>query len=186
MTTRKPPMKPSEESTMAQLALATVQGAAYAAALAAMDEESGAKTKRAGDYEVIVVIEEAEGMWMPDAAGKLVWQEPTEENAHVEVAVRDAADGRFIPALDVTVTLTAPDGSTVGTHQQPFIWHPWLDHYGRNWTVPGPGDYGVHVRIAAPTFMRHDHENGNRYAEDIEVDFTVSVEPDQKLVEGGG
>ncbi|MDQ3168334.1 MAG: iron transporter [Chloroflexota bacterium] len=186
MAPRKPPMKTSEESTKAQLTLATAQGAAYAAALAAMDEESGAKSKRAGDYEVIVVIEEAEGMWMPDDSGKLAWQEPTEENAHVEVAVRDAADGRFIPALDITVTLTAPDGSDVGTHPQTFMWHPWLYHYGRNWTVPGPGDYGVHVHIAAPTFMRHDHENGNRFAVPVEVDFTVSVEPDQKLVEGKG
>lgn len=185
MATRTPPMKSSEESTKAQLALAKKQGDAYGEALEAMDEESGATKQRAGDYEIAVVIEKAEGMWMPKD-GDLVWQEPTVENAHVEVAVRDAADGRFIPGLSVTVTLHAPDGSEVGTHEQPFIWHPWIYHYGRNWTVPGEGDYKVHVHVAPPTYMRHDHENGRRYVKPVDADFTISVKPDQKLVEQEG
>lgn len=185
MAKRTPPMKKSEESTKEQLAVAKKQGVAYGEALEAMDKESGAKVQRAGDYEIAVVIEEAEGMWVPKN-GSLEWEEPTDENCHVEVAVRDAADGRFIPALSVTVTLTAPDGSEVGTHEQPFLWHPWIYHYGRNWTVPGEGDYKVHVRVEPPTFSRHDHENGRRYTEPVEADFTVSVEPDQKLVEGEG
>ena len=36
------------------------------------------------------------------------------------------------------------------------------------------------VRIEAPTFMRHDHENGKRYAEAVEVEFTRKITPGQK------
>jgi hypothetical protein len=178
--TTTPPMKASEESTEEQLKLATLQGEAYAKALAGMDKESGADVTRAGEYEVAIVVENAEGMWHLESPGNLVWKNPTDENAHVEVAVRDAADGRFIPGLTVHVTLTGPDGEEIGTHEQPMLWHPWLYHYGRNWVVPGEGEYRVKVQIEAPMFMRHDHENGRRYAEPVEVEFTRKITPGQK------
>lgn len=175
-----PPMKPSEESTEDQLKLATMQGEAYAAALKGMDKESGADIARAGDYEVALVVENAEGMWhMRD--GELTWQEPQDENAHIEVAVRDAADGRFIPGLTVRVSVTDPGGKDLGTHEQPFLWHPWIYHYGRNWVVGDEGDYTVHVEIDPPAFMRHDHENGKRYADKVEVDFARHITPGQKI-----
>lgn len=136
MATRKPPMKKSEESTKEQLALAKKQGDAFGEALQAMNKESGATVQRASEYEIAVVIEDAEGMWVPKNG-----------------------------SLD---------------------WHPWIYHYGRNWAVPGKGDYKVHVRVEAPTFPRHDHENGRRYTEPVEADFTISVEPAQKLVEQEG
>jgi len=80
--------------------------------------------------------------------------------------------------------LIDPDGNEVGTHVQPFLWHPWLYHYGRNWTVPEEGEYRVRVRVEPPTFMRHDHENGRRYLEPVEVEFEgVPVEPGRKRVE---
>lgn len=139
-----PPMVASEESTEDQLELARKQGEAYAAALAGMDEESGADIRKVGEYEVVLVVENAEGMChLRD--GELQWQEPEDENTHVEVAVRGDADGRFIPGLTVVVTITGPDGSVVGSHEQPFLWHPWLYHYGRNWRVPGDGAYRIHV-----------------------------------------
>lgn len=181
MTTKTtPPMKASEESTKEQLDLARKQGEAYAAAVQAMNEESGADITRAGEYEVGIVVEDAEGMYHLEGEGNLVWKEPTTENAHIEVAVRDAADGRFIPGLTVAVTVTSADGTKVGTHEQPFLWHPWLYHYGRNWEVPGEGDYTIHVRIAAPQFMRHDHENGKRFANAVEVEFNRHITPGQK------
>ncbi len=173
-------MMPSEESTADQLKLATRQGEAYAAALEGMNQESGADTKRAGEYEVVVVVENAEGMYHLHV-GQLTWQEPSAlENAHVEVAVRDAADGRFIPALTVTVTIVGPDGSEVGTHGQPFLWHPWLYHYGRNWELPGDGTYRLQVHIDVPTFMRHDHNNGHRFAEPVDVEFSREIKIGQK------
>jgi hypothetical protein len=58
-----------------------------------------------GDYLVGYAMEKAEGMYTP-RNGKLEWQEPTDENIHIEISVRDKADGRLIPGLDVDVTVT--------------------------------------------------------------------------------
>lgn len=172
MSAHIPPMHTSEESSVEQLELARAQGAALEAALEAMDRESdsGVHRQRAADYEVAIAVEEAEGMWSP-GDGALEWQEPEDANCHVEVCVRDGADGRFIPDLRVLVTLVAPDGALLGTYLQPFLWHPWLYHYGRNWTVPASGRYRVLVEIDSPSFCRHDHENGQRFQEPVEVEF---------------
>lgn len=177
----QPPMKASNESTKEQLRLAKEQGDALQKALEAMGKQDVHGSKEAGDYLVDYAIEEAEGMYhMRD--GKLEWREPQDENLHVEICVRDGADRRFIPALSVRVTLVDPNGKEVGTHEQPFLWHPWLYHYGRNWQVPAEGGgYTMRVHIDPPTFPRHDKKNGQRYTEPVEVVFTgVKVETGQK------
>ena len=174
-------MEPSDEASESQLDLARDQGAAVERALKHMTEEvatDGGET-RAGDYLVGYAVEEAEGMYrLRD--GELVWEEPGDENLHVEVSVRDGSDGRIVPGLDVTATLVGPDGEEVGTHAQPFVWHPWIHHYGRNWVVPRDGTYTIRVRIEAPDFPRHDKTNGKRFAEAVEVEFDdVTVETGQ-------
>src|SRR5829696_6687655 len=65
MTTQPhtPPMAASNEAEPDQLGVARAEGDAYARALRAMDEESGAVTQRAGDYLVAFVQENAEGMY---------------------------------------------------------------------------------------------------------------------------
>lgn len=129
-----------------------------------MKEESGATLQRAGQYTVVLVQENAEGMYMLEG-GQLVWSEaPEEANAHFEIAVADAGDGRFVPGLDVEITLLRA-GQELWTTALPFLWHPFLYHYGGNARVPGAGDdYTVRAHIASPTFMRHDPVNGKRYA----------------------
>ncbi len=78
-------------------------------------------------------------------------------------------------------TLIDADGNIIATHPQPFLWHPWLYHYGRNWEVPGDGTYTLRVRIDPPMFMRHDSTNGKRYAERVEIEFkNVKIETGQK------
>lgn len=178
-------MRESDEATRAQLQLARSQGEALERALAAMAEEasSGVCTRSAGDYEIGLAVEQAEGMWVP-AGRRLEWREPAEENCHVEVCVRDAADGRFLPGLHVVVSMAGPDGRDVGTYVQPFLWHPWLYHYGRNWRVPGEGRYEITVHVDPAPFMRHDHGNGARYTEPVDVRFAdVPIVPGRKLVE---
>src|SRR3954453_18109652 len=139
-TQQLPPMLPSNEATKTQLKLATRQGDAYAKALEAMDKESGAQRQRVGDYEIAVVAEQAEGMYhLRD--GQLHWLEPQDANAHFEVAGRDAADGRFHPGLRVLLRVDTADGQHIGIGEIPFVWHPWLFHYGQNWRVPAEGDY---------------------------------------------
>ena len=172
MTTppHKPPMAASNEAEPDQLEVARAEGGAYARALQAMDEESGAVTREAGEYLVAFVQENAEGMYELED-GRLVWREaPEEANAHLEIAVADAADGRFVPCLEVTLTVLDGDRELLTT-AMPFLWHPYLYHYGTNATVPGTGPYTVRAQIAPPTFMRHDPVNGKRYEQPVEVVF---------------
>jgi uncharacterized protein involved in high-affinity Fe2+ transport len=168
-----PPMRESNEAEPDQLEVARAEGDAYGRALRAMDEESGATLQRAGQYVVAFVQEEAEGMYALEDGG-LVWREaPKAANAHLEIAVADAADGRFVPGLDVTLALVEEsDGEReLFVTEMPFLWHPFLYHYGRNVRVPGEGPYTVRVRIEPPRFMRHDPVNGKRYAQPVDVVF---------------
>ena len=178
----KPPMDPkTSEATQKQLDLAREQGEAYGRALAYMTGEVAhdGGEQEAGHYLIGYAIEEAEGMY-EWSEGELVWRDPEEENAHVEVAVRDAGDGRFVPGVRVFATLVDSDGNEVGTHEQPLLWHPMIYHYGRNWVVPSDGEYTLRVRVEPPTFMRHDEVNGQRFTEPVEVEFTgVQVERGQ-------
>ncbi len=182
MSAGGPPMRPSDEADAKTLQMAREQGQALERALKYMAEEEAhdGGEKRAGDFLVGYAVEAAEGMYeMRD--GKLEWEDPQEENVHVEVSVRDAADGRFIPALSVHATLIDARGEVVGTNRQPYLWHPWLYHYGRNWKVPGDGEYTLRIRVEAPNFPRHDKINGKRFQEDVEVEFTgVTIETGQK------
>lgn len=178
-----PPMDArSDEASEEQLAAARAQGDAYGKALALMTSKvaNDGGEQRAGDYLIGYALEEAEGMYRFEQGG-LQWLEPRDENLHVEVAVRDAGDGRFLPALTVYATLIAGDGGEVGTHEQPLLWHPMLLHYGRNWKVPGDGEYTLRVRVEPATFMRHDEVNGRRFTEPVEVEFAgVKVQTGQK------
>jgi hypothetical protein len=166
-----PPMKVSDEADAEELDLARAEGRAYVEALEHMVQEvaNGGGEKRAGDYIVAYAHEEAEGMYRR-RGDELEWQDP-DGNIHLEISVRDAADHRFVPGLKVQLTVVDEDGEEVGTESMPFLWHPWLYHYGRNWSIPGDGAYTLRVRIEAPEFMRHDEENGRRYGEPVHVEF---------------
>lgn len=177
----KPPMKTSDEAKEEQLQMAKEQGQAYKKALEHMaNEEAHGETKSAGNYQVSYAVEKAEGMYHPKD-GELVWQEPDNENVHIEIAVQDGSDLRFIPGLKVHVTVLDQNDSEIGTHPQPFLWHPWLFHYGRNWELPGDGEYTIRVHIDPADFMRHDKENGKRYADPVDVEFSnVKIKTGQK------
>ena len=169
---QKPSMMPSEEADKKGLQCAREEGDAYKRTLEYMTNqvaERGDK-QRAGDYLIAYAVEKAEGLYhLRD--GELDWEKPEERNIHIEIAVCDGADGRFVPGLTVHVTLVNADGKEIATHQQPFLWHPYLYHYGRNWKVPGDGEYTLRVRIEAAEFPRHDKVNGKRYAQPVEVEF---------------
>ncbi len=175
---RTPPMEKSDEAKPKQLDMAREQGETYVKALQHMANEvadAGGET-RAGDYIVAYAIEDAEGMYHM-RNGELKWEKSDEANTHIEVSVRDGADNRFIPNLNIQVTLIDSEGDEIGTHHQPYLWHPWLYHYGRNWKVARSGQYTLRVRIEAPDFPRHDEKNGQRFAEDVMVEFdNVQIE----------
>lgn len=174
-------MEPSDEVDERQLEIARQEGEAYLEALEYMATEvahDGGK-QEAGDYVVGYAIEEAEGMWTYRDGG-LQWEEPGEQNAHVEVAVADGDDGRFVPGLHVEASLVADDGTESGPFEVPLVWHPGLHHYGVNVEVPGDGTYDLRVHVDAAEFNRHDETNGDRYGDAVDVTFEgVEVETGQ-------
>ena len=182
MSDARPPMEPdTSEASARQLELARAQGDAYGRALEHMTGEVAhdGGEQESGHYRIGFAVEEAEGMY-EWADGELSWREPGDANVHVEIAVRDAADGRFVPGARVLATLVSPDGDELGTHEHPLLWHPMLYHYGRNWTVPADGEYTLRVRVEPPAFMRHDEVNGRRFTEPVDVEFAgVRIERGQ-------
>ena len=178
-TSNTAPMDPSSsEATQRQLELAVAQGEAYGRALEYMAHEVAdtGGTQQVGEYLIGYAIEEAEGLYQMDD-GELVWHNPGDTNAHVEVVVCDAADGRFIPGLTVTATLVTPGGQELGPFAQELVWHPMLYHYARNWELPDDGEYTLRVHVDPPTFMRHDEINGRRFTAPADAEFTgVSIE----------
>lgn len=168
-----PPAKPSDEADKNQLKMAAEEGRHYLKSLDYMASEvadTGGKIA-AGDYIVAFAQERAEGMYhLKD--GKLEWIEaPSDMNCHMEIAVADATDNRFIPYLDIDCTLSK-DGKEVVSFKPDFLWHPGLYHYGKDLKLPdGDGIYDIRVAVAAPTFPRHDKTNGKRFAEPVTVEF---------------
>jgi hypothetical protein len=179
---RAPTARLSDEANEEQLRLAREQGETFGRAVRHMtQEEAHGAEQQAGDYLVGYAVEDAEGMYHLEH-GELVWHNPQDENVHIEIVVRDAADGRFIPGLGVHVTVVDQGGHELGTHQQELLWHPWLYHYGRNWRLPGDGTYTLRVRIDPAPFMRHDKTNGRRFGKLVEVEFRdVAITTGQKL-----
>jgi uncharacterized protein involved in high-affinity Fe2+ transport len=167
-------MLASDEATEKEIDMAREQGKALGKALDHMVHEvaDDGQEKQVDHYLIAYAIEEAEGMYVRDENGELVWHEPEAENIHIEVSVRDAADGRFIPNLTIQARLIDSQKNIVGSHQQPYIWHPWLYHYGRNWMVEKEGDYTLEIEIKAPDFHRHDKKNGKRYPKDVTTSFS--------------
>ena len=169
---KAPPEKTSDEAKPQGLRYAREQGDAFDRTISYMTDQVAQRgeKRRAGEYIVGYAIEKAEGLYHL-RHGKLQWVEPGKENIHIEIVVCDGADGRFIPGLNVWVTITGEDGQDIGSKIQPFLWHPYLYHYGLNWTVPGDGRYPLRVDIEPPNYPRHDRINGERYTQPVTVEF---------------
>ena len=172
----------SDESSRGEIVLGKAEGSAYGGALAYLSkmEASDSGDQSAGDYIVAYAIEDGEGLYEM-RNGKLQWTEKPDENCHIEVAVRSAADGRFIPGLNVTATLLDSNGDDLGTHQLPFLWHPWIYHYRRNWSVPSDGDYRLRVHVDPPAFPRHDRVNGKRFLDPVNLEFRIRIKTGRKV-----
>lgn len=131
-----------------------------------------------GEMIIALALEPAEGMY-EWSNGALQWVEPGDQNVHLEVSARDATDNRFVPGLRVHVRVIDGEGQTRADAILPMLWHPWLYHYGSNFTLPMGSSVAVEIQIDAPEFPRHDETNGMRYTEDLFVRFE-----DVELTEG--
>lgn len=165
-------LSPSEEATARGLELARAQGAAMTDTVRHMIDRiaKGGGEQSIGDYLVAYAYEDPEGLYRW-RNGSLEWEEPGDANVHLEIVVRDIADGRFVYGAGVRVAIEDSDGRGVGSHELPFLWHPSLPHYGANIRVPRSGTYALRVRVDPPTYARHDRLNGRRFITPTEVTF---------------
>ena len=179
----QPPLTEAEEK---QTTLMKIRGEAYHETTLAMYKQANdGKNKPVGDYRVGYAIEYAEAYWyFPEmehhnnetahsaqssaaTLGKLYYTTKVEasarRNGHVEISVQDERTGRFMPGLRVTGTLTDAENHNVGTQAIPFMWHPWLYHYGENWRVNRSGTYHLHVHADAPPTVASGAKRAERW-----------------------
>lgn len=176
----KPPLS---EAEAAQAGLARAIGESYGRALRALAKEAhDLKDRRDGAWDVAVAEEDAEGWWAPQANRQLRFTfGPGHPNAHLEVLPRDAKTGRFVPSLAVSVRLIPEHGRPVGAKAEPFMWHPWLYHYGENWRVPRSGLYRVKVHLDPPSYPLYGRSLGPDLAHSVDLEFDdVRVETGRK------
>lgn len=169
---KTPPDQQTDEATAQGLKFATQEGDIYHQSVKYFVENvaiDGA-LKPAGEYIVGFSVEHAEPLYFP-LGGDLKLVNPAEDNAHLEVVVMDATDHRFVPELDIYVTVHEQSGKKIGTYRLPFLWHPTMYHYGVDVRVPAEGQYDVTVEIDTPRFPRHDKVNGKRYTEPVTAEF---------------
>lgn len=161
--------------------LAQHQGITFDAALEKMKEDATHASEEVEDYIVSVACEEAEGMYMFHG-DKLEWMIPAKgENQHIEIVVQDRKDKRFLPGLEITCHVKDDTDTVVAQFATPFVWHPFLFHYGMNCVIPKKGKYTIDVVISKPTFHRHDEEVGLRYKKDVVVSLgPVQLTPGRK------
>jgi hypothetical protein len=160
----------------AALALASAQGAALGWAFDEMSRavaNTGAQTT-VGDVRVAYAVEYAETYWQM-CGHRLEYngrpEQSAETNAHVEIAVMDALTGRLLPDLNVRVAVSDESGHPISVEVVPFMWHPWIHHYGRNWRVPRAGHYRLQVHVDPPPWARTDRDLGRRFEQAIDVQF---------------
>jgi hypothetical protein len=153
--------------------LARAEGEAIAGPLSEMLRGAGARGSRArsADYDVAVVVERARDYWGV-RAGKLSYVSADSSSAmnHIGVSVRDVATGRLIPELSVRVTVLNSRRKEIGTYEMPFMWDPWLNHYGLNVPALGEGRYTIRVRAEAPAFRRYGSGALKKFNRAVSVD----------------
>ena len=169
--------------------LALSEGAALARSLNEMANNvavSGVQT-RTGDYLAYVAIERSEGYWephghTPDGLGlryTIEADESAAHNAHLEIGLRDSLTGRFLPGLRVRGTMIDDRGRSAGTFEQPFMWHSWIHHYGRNWRVPRSGRYTIRLHADVPPYRRYGPFAATLFTTPVDLEI-----PNLKVVTG--
>jgi hypothetical protein len=162
--------------------LAADQGKAYEASYDMLMAEDPHAETEVDDYRITASFEPAEGMYGMGPDGSLRWETPRDgNNQHFEVIVRDRHDGRFLPQLEIHLRVLDGGRKQAAEMTVPFIWHPFVFHYGIDGQIPSEGDYTAQVTIPAPRFHRHDEVRGRRYQRDVTVQLgPVHLKPGTK------
>ena len=163
--------------------VARKQGEAFDAALEIMSQDvDTCLSVHKDDYIITIACEEAEGSYVPADEKSLTWNAPGKPlNKHIEIVVQDADDHRFLPELSIRCTMRDTNGDGIAEFELPFMWHPFMFHYGSDVELPGEGDYRFSLTIGQPEFGRHDELNGARYKTAVQVDLgPLHLKPGRK------
>jgi hypothetical protein len=146
------PERGGNEGAELEWHLAREQGDAYGDALQHATQLAAGDSGecRTGDYWITYLLDSPRRIYSW-AEGRPRWHEPEGADLYVGIAVRDATDGRFIPALRVGVTLLDEGSRVVGADEHSLVWDPLAHQYGRNWHVEGAGPHSMRVRVEPPT-----------------------------------
>src|ERR1700674_1196385 len=141
------------EADQWELKLAKEEGKRYLASV-----EHGVKAadagamKPVGDYIVAFLQGKADGLG--ERAGAVPDQTPDGRNCHIQIAVLDAIDMRFVPELKIKVMLLDAGGRKVASFRTPFVWHPGFHHYAASIKLAKGGRHDLLVTIDSPSFRR--------------------------------
>lgn len=100
-----------------------------------------------------------------------------QDNAHLMVALTDAASGEAIPYASVQMELVGPDGQPVLDRRLwPMVAEGVGLHYGENVRIPQRGRHRLNLTIGAPQVGRHS-EMADRFDEPVALDLPINWVP---------
>ncbi len=149
---------------------------------ATIEEEVRAEggEKRTGPWRIAYIVEPAEG-WFERRGDDLEWRAPAEgETHHIEILPIEAATGRLVPEVPITVEVLDAQGERVARKRLAPYYAEFF-HYADNFSIPEAGDYRLRARIDPPDLRRHGEEQEDpALAEGAEVEFeNVRLEPEE-------
>lgn len=133
-------------------------------------ERGGSTTS--GEWNVSYIVEAAEPWFEEHGGGHSTFREPQAgETHHIEVIPREAATGRIIPDVPITLEILDAAGQVVEEQDLEFYYSTFF-HYANNFEVPEAGNYTLRATLGAPGFRRHgDEADGPALAEGVTVEF---------------
>ncbi len=150
--------------------LAKKLGDSLVNALNAAIEDRVHTSKRTGDYIVTVAVELADGKYERQSNGELDWETPEQYGTmHVSVFIQDRDFKQFVPYLEVSTRTYDKTGKVVNESVAPFIWNPYVYHYGYDTMFLEDGEYYIEVTIKSPKFDAEHFGHGKRYTDDVVV-----------------
>lgn len=135
------------------MSLSRLQGDAYTRTLGALSAGQRTVTTVGGGLLVTALLGPPGELRAVTRDATVVRAPSPGADVHLGLAVQDTIDGRFVPGLDVVVTLERV-GAEVLTTQAPLLWHPALHHYGADVALGETAHYDVRLRILGPTWSR--------------------------------
>ncbi|SBW22224.1 hypothetical protein FDG2_2319 [Candidatus Protofrankia californiensis] len=113
---------------------------------------------RTGPWRIAYVVEPAES-WYEGNGGQQALRRPAAgETHHIEIIPVEAATGRIVPNVPITLAVVNDKGAVVDEKTLNFYYTEFF-HYADNFTIPQDGSYTLRATVGVPAFFRHGMEN---------------------------